>query len=177
MTPCSICLSLIYFTHRNIFYFHPCGCRIPFFFKAKYYSIFLENITFSLSIYCFCCSVAQSGFPVLHYQWTIVLISWLLWIMLNEYESALTLQDNGFLFDQHTPEVELLDHMVELFLTSWGLSVVFSMIIIPSLHSDQLWTSVSLNEMERNYFNRLHLLSISYVPGTVLFIPLKNSFI
>ena len=153
MTPCSICLSLIFFIQHNIFYFHPCGCRIPFFFKAKYYSIFLENITLSLSIYRFCCSAAQSC-PTLqlhglqHSRLSCPSLSMdncshilTIWIMLNEYESALTLQDNDFLFNQYTPEVELLDHMVELFLTSWGLSVVFSMIIIPSLHSDQLWTS------------------------------------
>ena len=33
---------------------------------------------------------------------------------------------------------------------------------------------MSLNEMERNYFNRLHLLSINYVPGTVFFNFLKK---
>ena len=99
--------------------------KISFFFKAESYSTIYS--TFSLSTH------------PLNYTYAIS-ISFLLWIMLKVH---IHLQDPVFISSGYIPNpLGLLDHVVVLFLSFWGTSILFCTIFVLISISNKQWRRV-----------------------------------
>ena len=109
--------------------------RISVFLNADIY------LTFSLFIY-----------PSTHIE--LVSIPWILWIMLQwTWEYRLSFHDSDFVSFGYIPR-RLLDHMVVLFLSSWGTSILPSIVsaliyiptyTVPEFHFLHILTSILLS--------------------------------
>ena len=106
----------------------------------------------------------------------------------------LLLQDNGFVYFRFIPQVGLLNHMVVLLLTSWGTSILSSILTVPvytpvkSVQCSPLSTSspmLMITGMRRYFFVVLmcSFLIISdvehlflYLLATICMSSLKNTY-